>query len=157
MSQGEPQYQSRAVRALVLLHEQHLRQFMRAWHRACARAVVLPATSDPSYASLDMLAHHVLGASRHYVVWTCETLNLNPPRIHPAPQPAEMPAEAERYLEHVLDGWRASLRDITDDQLETPEFPSAWKTRYSIDAMLEHAVMHPVRHTFQLEELMSSA
>jgi hypothetical protein len=23
-----------------------------------------------------------------------------------------------------------------------------------IDAMLEHAVMHPIRHAFQLEELM---
>jgi hypothetical protein len=41
-----------------------------------------------------------------------------------------------------------------DDRLETPEYPSRWQTRYCIDAMLEHAVMHPIRHAFQLEELM---
>jgi hypothetical protein len=28
---------------------------------------------------------------------------------------------------------------------------------YTIDAMLEHAVMHPIRHTFQLEELVQRA
>ena len=36
----------------------------------------------------------------------------------------------------------------------TPEYPSQWKTRYCIDSMLEHAVMHPVRHAFQLDELL---
>jgi hypothetical protein len=41
-----------------------------------------------------------------------------------------------------------------EDQLDTPEYPSRWKTLYSIDAMLEHAVMHQVRHSFQLEKLM---
>ena len=35
------------------------------------------------------------------------------------------------------------LREIAGGQLETPEYPSEWRTRYSIDAMLEHAVMHP--------------
>jgi hypothetical protein len=29
-------------------------------------------------------------------------------------------------------------------------------TPYSIDAMLEHAVMHPIRHSYQLEELMAA-
>ena len=58
-------------------------------------------------------------------------------------------------MEHVLERWRAPLLDIADDQLERPEYPSRWHTRYCIDAMLEHAVMHPVRHAFQLGELMS--
>jgi hypothetical protein len=62
--------------------------------------------------------------------------------------------DAEDYLEHVLGHGRSPLRDIPDDQLETPGFPSPWQTRYSIDAMLEHAVMHPIRHAFQLDELM---
>ena len=28
------------------------------------------------------------------------------------------------------------------------------RSRYCIDAMLEHAVMHPIRHAFQLDELI---
>jgi hypothetical protein len=51
-------------------------------------------------------------------------------------------------MEHVLEKWRTPLRDVGDDRLETPEYPSEWQTRYSIDAMLEHAVMHPIRNAF---------
>ena len=29
-----------------------------------------------------------------------------------------------------------------------------WQTRYCIDSMLEHAVMHAIRHAFQLDELL---
>ena len=57
-------------------------------------------------------------------------------------------------MEHVLERWRTPLREVGDDRLETPEYPSRWKTRYCIDSMLEHAAMHPIRHAFQLEELM---
>jgi hypothetical protein len=41
------------------------------------------------------------------------------------------------YMEHVLEKWRTPLRDVGDDRLETPEYPSRWQTRYCIDAMLE--------------------
>jgi hypothetical protein len=66
------------------------------------------------------------------------------------------PAEADEYMEHVLEKWRAPLQRVGDDRLETPEYRSRWQTCYCIDAMLEHAVMHPIRHAFQLEELMKT-
>jgi hypothetical protein len=53
-----------------------------------------------------------------------------------------------------LERWREPLQDVPDERLESPEYPSRWKTLYSIDAMMEHAVMHPIRHAFQLNELM---
>jgi len=60
-------------------------------------------------------------------------------------------------MEHVLERWRGeALREISDEQLETPEYPTRWRTRYSVDSMLEHAVMHPIRHAFQLNELMGN-
>ena len=66
-----------------------------------------------------------------------------------------MVRDADDYLEHILERWRAeALLGISDEQLETPEYPSRWQTRYSIDSMLEHAVMHPIRHAFQLDELI---
>ena len=98
----------------------------------------------------------MLGAARGYMVWMCEMLKLPDPGIRPAPDMAVLSAEAERYMEHVLERWRAPLQDVSDQQLETPEYRSRWETLYSIDAMLEHAVMHPIRHAFQLEELMRS-
>jgi hypothetical protein len=148
-------YRSRAVRALVLLHEEHLRRFLVVWNQAQTASVVLPKTDDPAYASLETLLRHVLGAARGYMTWLCDVLELPDPEIRVPPEPTVLSAEAESYMEHVLEKWRTPLRDIGDDRLETPEYPSRWKTRYCIDAMLEHAVMHPIRHAFQLEALMS--
>ena len=148
-------YRSRAVRAMVLLHEEHLRRFVQTWRRALSAPVSLPATADPNYASLNTLGRHVLRAAGGYLVWMCEVLGLPDPGVRPAPDANDIVRDADEYLEHVLERWRAEApRQIADDQLETPEYPSRWGTRYCIDAMLEHAVMHPIRHGFQLEELM---
>ena len=148
-------YRSRAVRALVLLHEEHLRRFLLVWKDARAASITLPQTADPAYASLDTLLRHVLGAARGYMTWMCEVLELPDPEIRVAPDAASLAGEADGYMEHVLEKWRIPLLDIGDDRLETPEYPSRWQTRYCIDAMLEHAVMHPIRHAFQLEDLMN--
>jgi uncharacterized damage-inducible protein DinB len=149
-----PPYRSRAVRALVLLHDEHLRRFLVTWKRAKSVSVVLPQTDDEAYASLDALLRHVLSAARGYMTWMCEVLALPDPQIIVASEPAVLAQDPDSYMEHVLEKWRAPLQDVSDDRLETPEYLSRWQTRYCIDAMLEHAVMHPIRHTFQLEELM---
>ena len=147
-------YRSRAVRALVLLHDEHLRRFLVVWNRAQAASVVLPRTDDPTYVSLETLLHHVLGAGGRYMTWMCEVLELPDPEIRIPPEPTDLPREAATYMEHVLEKWRTPLLDVGDDRLLTPEYRSRWQTRYCIDAMLQHAVMHPIRHAFQLEELM---
>jgi hypothetical protein len=116
---------------------------------------VLPETADPAYASLDTLVRHALGAARGYMVWMCEVLELQDPEMRLPPEATVVSEEAESYMEYVLEKWRTPLQDVGDERLETPEYPSRWQTRYCIDAMLEHAVMHPIRHAFQLEELMS--
>jgi hypothetical protein len=139
---------------LVLLHDEHLRRFFQTWQRARVANVILPVTEDPAYLSLDTLGHHVLRAARGYIVWICEMLQLPEPDIRAAPDASAMSREAESYLEHLLESWGAHLQSVRDGQLDTPEFRSRWNTLYSIDAMLEHAVMHPIRHAFQLEELM---
>jgi hypothetical protein len=86
----------------------------------------------------------------------CEKLALPDPGIRPAPDLAAIAREADAYLEHVLERWRAPLSEVPDDKLERPEYASEWQTRYCIDAMLEHAVMHPIRHSFQLYELLKA-
>ena len=154
MSSTTLAYRSRGVRALVLLHDEHLRRFLVVWNQARAASVVLPKTDDPAYASLDTLLHHVLRAARGYMTWMCEVLKLPDPEIRAPAEPTALAPDAASYMEHVLEKWRTPLRDVGDDRLETPEYQSRWQSRYCIDSMLEHAVMHPIRHAFQLEELM---
>ena len=147
-------YESRAVRALVMLHDEHLRRFLAVWKQARSASVTLPQTNDPAYASIDALLRHVFRAARGYMTWMCEVLELPDPGILVTPDPEELVQDPDAYMEHVLERWRAPLQGVGDDRLETPEYPSRWQTRYCIDAMLEHAVMHPIRHAFQLEEFM---
>src|SRR5258706_13156388 len=114
-------YRSRAVRALVLLHDEHLRRFLIVWKQAQAGSVVLPKTDDPAYATLDTLLRHVLGAARGYMTWMCEVLELPNPEIRLPPELTAIAAEADNYMEHVLEKWRAPLGDVGDDRLERPE------------------------------------
>jgi len=150
---ADPRYASGGARALVLLHETHLRAFLATWKRAKARGLLLPATEDPNYASLDTLLVHVLRASRGYLTWCCEQLGLPDPDVPAAPCPEAVEREADAWVETLLARWQGPLAGVTSERLERGEHVSRWGTRYCLDAMLEHAVMHPIRHAFQLEEL----
>lgn len=153
---GPNEYRSGGARALVLLHERHLRSFLETWFRARAAGVTLPRTDDPSYASMETLLRHILRAARGYMTWMCEKLELPDPGIEPTPEADLIEARAREYMEHVLEKWRSPLAGVTDEQLEKEMYPSRWGTEYCIDAMLEHAVMHPLRHEFQLQKLMDA-
>jgi hypothetical protein len=145
-------FRSRGARALVVLHERELRSFLATWRTARAVGLALDPDPDPSYESMEALLRHVLRAARGYLTWTCEVLALPDPGVEPAPEPADLAAAPEAFLEHVLDRWRAGLAGADGRTLEATEAKSRWGATYCADAMLEHAVMHPLRHRFQLEE-----
>ncbi len=149
-------YRYRGARALVLLHDQALREFVNTWKQAKRSEIKLPQTSDPNYASLETLLYHVLRAARGYMTWICEQLELPDPQIREAPAVEKIAAEVDQYLEHLLQQWRIPLASVERERFYRPEYPSRWNVKYCIDAMLEHAVMHPIRHRFQLRELLSA-
>lgn len=147
-------YRYRGARALVLLHERHLRDFVDKWRQAKSVGVTLPRTSDKNYSSLETLLGHVLGAARGYMIWTCDKLELPEPELPAVPQLDEVEAQADEFVTGLLEGWRLPLRDVPEARFEGKTYSSPWGDDFSIDAMLEHAVMHPIRHSFQLDELI---
>ena len=147
-----PEYRYGGARTMVLLHEEQLRLLLETWREAQAAKLALPASDDPSYASREVLLAHVLGCAAGYMRWMCEVLQLPDPRIDAAPPPERIEAEADRYLEHVLERWRSPLASVPEERFYEPEHLSRWKVKYCVDAMLEHAVMHAIRHRFQLVE-----
>jgi uncharacterized damage-inducible protein DinB len=146
-------YRYRGARALVLLHEKHLRSFLTTWREAKATGVALPETDHWAYRSLETILGHVLAAARGYMVWMCKQLGLPDPGIDPIPEDDELEAKVDAYLEHLLARWREPLAEVEPARFDEV-YPSNWQVPYCIDAMLEHAVMHPIRHQFQLEELL---
>jgi hypothetical protein len=147
-------FRYRGARAVILLHEKELRQFVETWKTAKALAVVLPETKDPNYVSLTALLRHVMHSARGYIVWICEKLELPDPQIRPAPDVEVIEAEVDDYLEHLLQQWRKPLVEVRGRRFYQPAYTAPWNVDYCIDAVLEHALVHPMRHRFQLQELM---
>ncbi|MBD3161040.1 MAG: hypothetical protein GF346_02615 [Candidatus Eisenbacteria bacterium] len=149
------EFRSRGARALVRLHEIEMRKLWEVWREARRRGIALPATDDTDYADLDTLMRHPLRAARGYLTWFCEKTERPDPGIPPAPEAAEIDARGEEYLETVLAAWRRVLAGTSDAEMDsrTPHL-SRWKAPYILESMLEHAVVHPMRHRIQLEELM---
>lgn len=151
-----PEYKYNGARSMVIMHEKHLRSLFDAWREAKRQNLVLPETSNPDYVSLDTLLKHIFRAARGYMTWMCEKLNLPDPAINPAPEADVIEKEAGAYLDHLLEKWRLPLADVPIDKFEYGTYTSRWGVDYCIDAMLEHAVMHPIRHEYQLRDLMGS-
>lgn len=112
---------------------------------------------NENYRSLETLLEHIFAAPRGYLVWICRQLELPDPDIRPTPGADTIEAEADGYLEHLLERWSLPLVDVEEEKLYNPEYASNGGTHHHcIDIMLEHAVMPPVRHTFRLRELLQS-
>ena len=147
-------YKYGGAKALVELHEINMYKFAETWRKAKKLDIKLPETDDEYYKSLEMLLFHLLNSSGNYMKWICKVLNLPNPGIDPAPKPEVIEKEHESYLKNMLDKWKYPLINIEHEAFYSPEYPSRWETKYCIDAMLEHAVMHPIRHAYQLEKLI---
>jgi uncharacterized damage-inducible protein DinB len=146
-------YKYRGARALVLLHEQYLSEFYDVWREAKEADLRLPQVDDPDYESLDHVLRHVLRAARGYMTWMCQVLGLPDPEIRATPEVERIESEAVDYLDHVLEQWRVPLSQVDEKSFNTVA-KSRWDVEMAVESMLEHAVMHPIRHTFQLQELM---
>ena len=147
-------YKYNGARAMILLQEKHLKSFLDTWRKAKELNIQLPKTDDKDYESLQTLLRHILRASRGYINWICEKLDLPDPGIDPPPKKEEIEQKANSYLEHLIDRWRVPLVDVPEEIFMDRTYTSRWKVDYCIDAMLEHAVMHPIRHEFQLLNLL---
>ena len=147
-------YKYRGARAMVILHEKHMRSCLAVWREAKEKNIKLPATDDSDYQSLDHLLHHVFRAARSYMVWMCDKLQLPDPQIDSVPELEEIENMADIYLKHLLERWALPLVDVEPERYGEM-YVSNWKMEMCIEAMVEHAVMHPIRHEFQLQELLA--
>lgn len=150
-----PKYKYNGARSLIILHEKYIYEFLKIWMEAKTLNIALPKTEDEDYQSLETLLRHVLRSSGGYIKWICNKLDLPDPRIDETPDLIEIDEKAGEYIEHLLEKWRMPLANVNEKEFYSPAYKSNWGSNYCIDAMLEHAVMHPLRHSFQLQNLIS--
>jgi hypothetical protein len=147
-------FKSNAVRSCVELHEIELRRFFETWQRFRTSGVSLPDTTDPSYASADHLGGHVLRAARNYLTWIGDCVKRPVTDVDADDDRESVARKGRVFMDEVLAGWRRHLALLEDDELAPATYRSRWGEDYNIEQMLEHAVVHPMRHRIQLERLM---
>lgn len=110
---------------------------------------------DPDCRSPQAIAAHACGAALGYRDYICEARNLHVrdkgrPRLDEVPDPASVRAvlaRAIRQTERSLDGlWDAdypTCREFT--------FRVRWGPEYDPEMMLEHGIVHLLRHRRQIE------
>jgi uncharacterized damage-inducible protein DinB len=150
-------FKSNAVRSLVELHEIELNRFYGTWLGFRESGHALPVTTDPNYASPDHLGGHVLRAARNYLTWIGECVERPVTDVDLDNDTISIAGKGRPFLEEVLAAWRRHLPALEDPELDTPSHRSRWGVDYTIEQMLEHAVVHPMRHRIQLERLMRGA
>jgi hypothetical protein len=148
-------FQSNAVRSLVELHEVELNRFYDTWQVFRGAGVPLPETADPNYASPNHLGGHVLRAARNYLTWIGDCVKRPVTDVDLDNEPVSVAAKGRPFLDEVLSAWRRHLAALEDAELAPATFKSRWGEDYNIEQMLEHAVVHPMRHRLQLERLMA--
>lgn len=151
------EFRSRAVRSLVELHERELHEFIATWRRFCASGCAMPeAHGDPDYESADKLVTHVQAAARGYLTWIREVLEQPITDLPIVRDPAIVVPGIDGFIAETLEGWRRYLAPLEDAHLAPKQYLSRWGEPHTVEQMLEHAVVHPMRHRIQLERLIAA-
>lgn len=148
-------FRSRAVDSLVELHEREMRAFLETWGRFVASGLPLPeAHGDESYSSHDRLGGHVLFAARGYLIRIGEWVGRPVTDVDACQDPGEAVGRAAAFADEVLSAYRRHLAEVTTEELEPQAHRTRWGDLMSVENLLEHAVVHPMRHRLQLERLL---
>jgi hypothetical protein len=147
-------FKSNAVRSCVELHEIELNRFYETWEAFRVSGRPLPATDDPSYQSVDHLGGHILRAARNYLVWIGDCVGRPVTGLDSDTDLLSIAKKGRAFRDEVLEGWRRHLANLENPELGPRTFKSRWGQDYTVEQMLEHAVVHPMRHRIQLERLM---
>jgi uncharacterized damage-inducible protein DinB len=152
------EFQSRAVRSLVELHERELRSFLQVWKRFEVANLPMPeAHGDESYASRERLVGHVLMAARGYLSRIGEWVGRPVTDVDGSQDPIEIASRVPAFADDVLAGYQRHLAKVSAQELEPQLHRTRWGDLMSVENLLEHAVVHPMRHRIQLERILEGA
>jgi len=112
-------------------------------------------TQDESCRSIQTIMHHVIRAGYGYATYI-RTAFGTPTERPQVPEPkradcARMLVEMLAYNEATLEGkWQMPDEEIVKIQMRVP-----WGVTYDLEQLLEHAIVHILRHRRQIERFLS--
>ena len=112
-------------------------------------------TQDEECRSIQTVFHHVVRAGFGYANYLRVAFSAPSSRIEvPLGSRSECIEQLDAMLAYTvatLDGrW-----EMPDEQMEAVQIKSRWGTLYDVEQMLEHAIVHVLRHRRQIERFLS--
>ncbi len=109
---------------------------------------------DDHCCSIQVIINHVIRASYGYSKYIRDALSMNclpveDKQISQAKISAEID-EMFAYTAAIFEG----KRQIIDKEMETIFFKTRWGVNYNIDQLLEHAIVHVLRHRRQIQKFI---
>lgn len=109
---------------------------------------------DDHCCSIEVIMNHVVRAGYGYSKYIRDALSIDalPVEDRQIPQ-AEIVGEIDKMLAYTAAVFEGERR-ITDDEMENVYFKTRWEVTYNIDQLLEHAIVHALRHRRQIEKFL---
>lgn len=112
-------------------------------------------TQEEAMRSIQTVVHHVVRAGYGYAHYMRVAFELPSPRVEvplgTRTGSLEQLAAMLAYTVATLDGrW-----EMLDEEMEAVKIQSRWGPVYDLEQMLEHAIVHVLRHRRQIERFLS--
>lgn len=112
-------------------------------------------TKDESCRSIQTIMHHVVRAGYGYATYIRRAFGEAAERPE-VPEPKR--ADCARMLQEVMDYTEDTLEGhwlMNDDEIMAVQMEVPWGPRYDLEQLLEHAIVHILRHRRQIERFLS--
>lgn len=112
-------------------------------------------TKDEGCRSIQTIMHHVVNAGYGYATYIRKALGAEAERPKAAPakrlETLDQMKKMLAYTDATLEGrW-----EMTDEEISAVKIPSPWGAMYDLEQLLEHAIVHVLRHRRQIERFLT--
>ena len=150
-------YRSGAIGALMDEYERaawELESLVRQIPEADFVRVVDSQTTDDDCRSVQTIMSHVVRAGYGYADYIREQFSIEsnrpPNKLLSRRESLEQLDAALRYTAQTLDGrW-----EMSDEEISGTVINSRWGVVYNVEGLLEHAIVHLLRHRRQIEKFV---
>ncbi|MEC5143416.1 DinB family protein [Chitinophaga sp. 212800010-3] len=113
-----------------------------------------PLTSDDNCRSVQTVLAHVVSSAYSYAIYIQDL--YHPPALRPEKKFRTTAADFEKDLSDAFLFTTVVFENIKDSELEEKKIAARWGQAYDIEQMMEHAIVHVLRHRRQLERFRIS-
>lgn len=134
-----------------------LRRTVEALPEELFDRILDPDTEDESCRSVRAILAHVVAAGYGYAHYLRHHWGL--PERRP-PSPASTRDEALDHLRGMVELTAETLEgrwEMSDEEIEAVRIESRWGVVYDLEQLLEHGIVHLLRHRRQIERLTARA